>query len=653
MLHIDFETRSTVDLKVFGLDRYAHHPSTEILCMAYAFGDDEVQLWIRGEAFPVAVCTHVQSGGLVAAHNASFEYALWNEVGGERFGWPELRLEQLRCTMAMAYAMGLPGALHHLAPALNCTARKDNHGHRVMLQLCRPKEYAADGSPIWWENPDKYEALYRYCKQDVRTEREVMAKMLPLSPRERKLWVLDQEINLRGIPLDLPRIRKGIALAARAKQALDIKLSKLTGGAVTACTAVKQLTDYIRAKGIEVDGLAKGDILTLLDGPLPEKIREILLLRQSAAKSSTSKLDKMVATADSDGRLRYSFQYHGASTGRWAGRNVQLQNLPRPFLKQLEIEQALDAVDEGKDDWINLVFGDPLNVLSSCLRAMLCAPEGTEFLCADYANIEGRVIAWLAGEGWKLQAFRDFDAGVGPDIYIKTYAESFGVPIEKVTSDQRFIGKIEELALGYQGGVGAFQKMAKQYGLAIPDAEAERIKVAWRDAHPRIVKAWYGWERAAIAAVDDPGVVKTCLGMKFKTSGSFLFVLLPSGRRLCYPYPKAEDGETPWGTPARQLSVMTVDGASRKWGRTQMYGGKWAENFTQAIARDVLAEAMTRLDAAGFPIVLHVHDEIAALCKTDERGLREMESVMRQTPPWAVGLPLATVGWRGQRYRKG
>jgi len=527
------------------------------------------------------------------------------------------------------------------------------------MQMCRPKTE----SPLtWWDDYDKLVSLYAYCQQDVRTEQALHKRLLDLSPAEQKLWILDHRINQRGIYIDQLSVTKAIEVVKLEADRLNDELNKATEGAVGFATEVATLTKWIQGQGVPIDGLAKADVIEALKiEEMPDPVRRALEIRQEAGKTSTAKLRTILNILSSDGRARDLLQYHAAGTGRWGGRKLQPQNMPRPSISHEMVEEILDLFPKKSAlelvELINFLYGPPMSIVSDCLRGMICAAPGHVLMAADFANIEGRVLAWLAGEQWKLDAFAAYDRGEGPDIYKLGYARSFRIPVEEVTKDQRFIGKVQELALGYQGGVGAFQTMARGYKLTISDAAAEEIKVAWREAHPKIVHYWHYLEDLASMAVKAPGVTFTtglvANPVIFLVKGSFLFCKLPSGRVLTYPYPKLKPIMTPWGEEKEQIHYMSVDGKTRKWQETHTYGGKLAENVTQAVSRDILAEAMTRVDAQGYPIVMHVHDEIVVEVEESRRwDLSLFEAYVKQTPAWAVGLPIAVEGWRNKRYRK-
>lgn len=346
VLHGDFETRSACDLKTAGADVYARHPSTEILCFGFKFDDEPTELIKKGEPLPQRVTTHIQSGGTFIAHNAPFELAIWNHTCVPKYGWPSLSVEQTFCTMAMAYSMALPGSLEKAAAATGIDQQKDMAGSRIMLQLAQPREILPWGEIVWWEDPVKFERLYEYCKQDILVEAELYKRLLKLSDSERKIWLLDQKINQRGIQIDIKAANAAIEMVELEKKRFDMEIQKVTDNYVPTCNATKCLTDWIRFQGVSVDGVAKSDVIDLLANEnLPEKVRKALLLRQEAAKSSTAKLKSMLSRADETGRVRGIFQYHGAGTGRWAGRGIQPQNFPRNVISQKEIEDVFEILE--------------------------------------------------------------------------------------------------------------------------------------------------------------------------------------------------------------------------------------------------------------------------------------------------------------------
>lgn len=650
---IDFETRSACDLRKAGAYRYAMDPSTEVICLSYRVGDGPVRRWRPGEPQP-------ELDGTILAHNAGFERAIWNHT----LGWPRLDPEAMDCTMARGLAVGLPGSLEMLGAALGAPIQKDKDGHRLMLRLCKPRRIHDDGRIEWWEDLAEIDRLHAYCDTDVRAECAVDARLPVLPGRERALWILDQRINDRGFALDVPRVRLALAAVDEAKRRADRRIWRLTNGAVSTCSQTAKIVAWIAARGVPCASVAKGEIdeilLTadILDDPLVE---EVVNLRRAAAKSSTAKFKAMLDAVCPDGRIRGSLAYHGAHTGRWAGRLVQPQNFPRVD-DPGAVEAALallgrpDAVDA-----IEAVVGPALETLSKCLRAMIISPPGKKLISGDFASIEGRINAWFAGEDWKLRAFSEYDQGVGPDLYRLAYGRSFGLDPAAVDGAGRQIGKVMELALGYQGGVGAFQTMAAVYGVRVSDGRADQIKRAWRDANPSITRSWRDLQDAAIEAVSAPGCVVPVLGdkVRYVADRKFLYCKLPSGRVIHYASPSVAwkthvmtiDGERV-EFRSRGVTYHGVDSVTKKWGPIDLYGGAQCDHIVQGTARDLLVEAMFRVEAAGYPIVLTVHDEI--LCEADEGfgGVDEFEALMSQLPPWLAGLPVATKAWEDMRYVK-
>jgi DNA polymerase len=647
-INIDFETRSDIDLSKCGLSVYVNSPHTDILCMAYKIDGGPTQIWKRGEPFPKNI--DMSSSFSLKAQNAPFEFAVWNTIGVKKYGFPPLPLENVYCTMVMAFTHGLPGSLEKMAPALGIEKQKDMAGSRVMLQLSKPRKINEDGTYVWYEesdSPEKFETLYAYCIQDVEVEYECEQRMRPLSAAEREIWLLDQKINNRGIQIDVESVKKAIDVVYEDKARLDKEIQEISNGKIASANATAQIKEYITERGIDIEGVTKGDVVDLLKDPsLPDDVRTILEIRQAGAKSSTAKLRAMLLRADKDGRVRNVHQYHGAGTGRWSGRGIQTQNLPRPQLKQEQIEGVIANLHKGPE-YIDMFYGPPTACVSDCLRSFITAAPGKDLLVVDFAAIEARVLAWLAGQESILEVFRTHGK-----IYEAQAGGIYNVKMEDVTKDQRQIGKVAILALGYQGGVGAFQSMAENYGVKVSDARADEIKVAWRKANPQTVQYWYDLDNAAIQAVLNPGT-KFYAGhierqVIFLVSGSFLMCRLPSGRILYYPYPKLELNK--FGRES--VTYMGENPKTKKWERLSFYGGLAAENITQAVSRDLLAEAMLRLERKCYEVVMHVHDEI--VCEVDEKfgTLNYMINIVCELPVWAKGLPIASEGFRTKRYRK-
>lgn len=695
--HIDFETRSTVDLKKTGVHKYAEHKDTGVWCMAYAIEEEPVKLWHPDLPAPKDLFEYMADGGLVMAHNAAFELVIWNILMRERFDWPTLPIKQVRCTMAMAMAMSLPGALANAAAAVNLDIGKDMEGKRLMMQMAKPRKVNPDGSIMWWDDITKKKRLFDYCRQDVEVERKLEKRLLTLPPSEQEMWELDQTINGRGVNIDLIAVDRALELVDSEKIRLDSAMHKITKGELNTCNQVSALVSWCneRVDPIEpVPSLAKADVAEVLSRPdLPPEVRRALELRAEAAKASTAKLKAMVESASDDGQARGLFQYHGANTGRWAGRRIQLQNMPRPDFEQDVLESFIDCILAGTDrDELEFIFGPLMNIISSALRGMIKARDGEDFIAADLNAIEARVLAWLAGEEETLRLFSG-----GGDVYCTQAEGIYLYPVNKKDNpDERKVGKVAILALGYQGGIAAFYQMARGYDVdftpiwpaikdSVNDEELEKaqkaaheyrsrggpllleqamacdvIKQRWRAANVNVVQYWRNLDDAAKTAVMNPGQTFTAGApgreVKFRMAGSFLFCQLPSKRCLCYPYPNIVEEAAPWSTKEKPATVfkLVYKGADDqgRWGDVDTYGGKLAENITQAVARDVLAEGIKKCESKGYPIVMHVHDEIVAQVKKGFGSVEEVEKLIATVPHWAKGLPLSAEGWRGERYRK-
>jgi DNA polymerase len=630
-LHIDFETCSAADLTACGVHKYAQHLTTMVHMMAYQFEGGPRKIWFMWGDFPQEVLEHVLAGGTVVAHNAAFERVLWNVVlmrqvrpGG--LPLPRLTIKQMDCTMARAAALGLPGGLDYVAEVMEVENRKDAVGKKLMLKYCQPKakHQLADGTATyeWWhDGPQADEDMRRegeYCLQDVATEADIDRVLLPLSARERRVWELDQEINDRGIQLDLKLVEAAIGVVEVAGARLHTRMAELTGNAVENCDQVQKLVAWINSRGIPCTSIAKGvqdELLIAAEGIDDKAVIEAIDLRRQCGKGTpTSKFLSMVECACEDDKARGQLNYHGATTGRWTGRLIQFQNLPGVDEERdganVAAALAVLACDwmtaEAKADAIAFVCGSILPVLSRCLRAMVVASPGCRFVGGDLSNIEGCVAAWLVDEDWKVEAYREYQAGRGDDLYKIAYSRAFGVAVEKVSKAQRQVGKVQELSCSYQGSVGAFVGMCRNYGVkpdtmvpairgaatdeawAAANAAMKRpgtrrfnlsedtwtaLKVAitlWRDSHPAMVPAWYELQDSAIRAVENtdefdehgnltrPAEVVWCLNNRiaYVHTRQVLWCLLPSGRTLAYHKPRIKgyfeyqvidaDGRTTW-----------------------------------------------------------------------------------------------------------
>jgi DNA polymerase bacteriophage-type len=702
-IHLDIESRSVIDLRKAGVYVYAESPTTDIWCLAYSVDNGPIQVCTPTDAPNVNLFTlAIEKGFTFHAWNANFERIMWREILTKRYGWPEPKLEQWRCTMAAALAMGFPASLERVAPAVGLDITKDAKGQGLMKRMMRPRsthmasmtelgEYQTTESYVWWDEPEKIARLTEYCAQDVEVERQVHARLCPLTEEEQKLWFLDQTINDRGLYIDEQLCHAAKKIVETAQTRLNANMIVTTEGLVQTCSNIGQLSAFLAENGIEADSLRKDKVAALLlRRDIPDAVRDALELRQDAAKAAFRKLDSALAGRSVDGRAKGLFFFNGATTGRWAGRRVQPQNLQRPAAG-VDVNQLIDDILTADFDLIEMLYDAPLAAIGNAIRGIVRAAPGNQLIAADFNSIEARVLAWLAGEQWKLQAFAEYDAGTGPDLYKVAYGRSFGIDPSSVRSDQRQIGKVQELALGYQGGVGAFGSMARLYGVDLghiyntlcrTESEpaqraaeayekrgkgqglgrgawivAEIVKQGWRKAHPNVVKFWADLEEAALQALNNPGEKVPCGKLCFLKSGSFMWLRLPSGRPLCYPYPRLSEKELPWldraGKPATKLTFTYKTEVNRQWVDSYAYGGLWAENVTQATARDLLAEAMKRLEHNGCAIVSHAHDEVVAETTTDaivdvDRFCRTMS----EQPAWATGLPITAAGWSGLRYRK-
>jgi DNA polymerase len=664
---------------------HAYAADAEILLVAYAWDDEPVQVDDVTIAAPRLSLRDALADPdvRVVIHNSHFDRTVIRHAWGI-----DIPTSRIHDTMVQALSHGLPGSLGMLCEILGLPTdkAKDKDGKRLIQLFTKPlgknrilRRATRETHPAEWE---RFKA---YAASDIEAMREVMRlmPMVNMTPTETALWQLDQTINDRGVAIDMELVDAAINAVAKAQHELTERATQLTEGQVANTTQGAALRLHIlEYYGVNMPDLQMATVTKALAMDIDPALRELLTVRLQASSTSTAKYKVLRKGISADGRLRGLLQFNGAArTGRWAGRLFQPQNLPRPTLKQDQIDLGIAAMKFG---CAHLIVDDVMELASSAIRSCIVAPPGKKLVVADLSNIEGRDQAWLANEEWKLKAFRDFDEGNGPDLYKLAYSKSFGVAPDKVNKDQRQVGKVQELALGYEGGVGAFATFAGAYGIDLEDLAVkvleladeelvaradyylERVikekkpryglsddafvacdvlKRAWRVAHPNISGYWGRLKNAVTQALFTRGQTYTTLGLKIKAAKSWLLITLPSGRSLCYPSPKVmEDGS---------ITYMGVDQFTRKWTRIHTHGGKLFENLCQAIARDVMAANMPLIEAAGYQIVLTVHDEIIAEAPdSPEYNVDHMAALLATPPSWAQDMPLAAAGFETYRYRK-
>ena len=653
----DFETTSRGSLPQIGAHKYARLPSTRILCFAYAIEEDEPVLWFPTfqpppeDLIEAAFAPDLE----FRAWNAAFEFNIWNAIA-VRHGLPPLPIERFHCTMAQALAWGVPPRLEQAAIALRTNSEKDKEGAKLMRKMMRPRPHK-DGSITWWDQ-DEPELLWRlgeYCAQDVRAERAIGRRLRPMPTDERRLWVLDQHMNNRGLKVDADAVRKMQMVVDGELVRIGRALAGLTDGRITSPTQTARLLAYLKEQKVEIDSLDKRVIPLVLKDELDPRHRQILKLYGQGAKSSTAKLRSMMNYLDDDGRVRSLTQYGGAMrTLRWAGRGPQIQNYPRPS-KEIDARVAIEHIVWGVDaETIDFVHGNPMDVVSQCLRGAYLPAAGHAFAVCDYSGIEARVVAWLAGQEDALDVFR-----TGADIYRKAAND--------VGSTNRDLGKLLVLSCGFGAGPRRVAIIAQNppYFIELSKEEAIKNVYGWRDANHQIRSLWYEVDdiiRMVLTRhVDDRWIWTSARKVAFRMatderlSGSLL-MRLPSGRKIVYRNASIDeiindpDGAA-WAEP-----VIRYDGLdwTKKWTRIRSWGGKFVENMTQAVARDLLAGAVLQLDDDDDDLLTTIHDEIIAeplQARADAR-LKEMKAVMSEAPSWAYGLPLKAEGSVMGRYGK-
>lgn len=692
ILWFDCETFSECDLKSAGTHVYAAHESTEITVAQWAVDDGEPKVLDctqNGRGIQGASALQrllLDPTVTVIAHNSMFDRTLLRHCWGI-----DVPVERWQDTMIQAMAHGLPGSLDKIGQIVGLEAdlAKDKRGRELIMLFCKPRPKNSTLRRATREtHPEQWAEFLEYSRQDIVAMRAISQRLPSWNYRtghpELALWHLDQQINDRGVAVDTALSEAAIEAVALEQKRLKAQTVSITDGLVTNPSQRDNLLAFICAEyGVDLPDMKADTLRRRVEDPdLPEGVRLLLSIRLEATKTSTAKYKALVNATSADGRLRNTLQFAGAQrTARWAGRIFQPQNMPRPDMKQPDIDEGIEALKAGCAE---LFFPNVMRLTANTVRGCIVAPSGKKLTIADLSNIEGRGLAYLAGERWKLKAFAAFDAGTGEDLYKVAYGRSFNIDPKEATGQKRQIGKVMELGLGFGGGVAAFLTFAAVYQMdleqlaeavfatasaqALQDAKGmwqwaqkkkrtlglpervyvacEVLKKAWRDAHASTEALWKAADESVKAAISNPGVTFP-IGehLRARRDGAWLRIRLPSGRYLCYIHPAVGDDG--------QITYFGVNQYTRQWGRIKTYGGKLVENATQAFARDVLAYNMPAIEAAGYEIVLSVHDEL--LTETPDSPAFNADvlgRMMATAPDWAPGIPLAAAGFETYRYRK-
>ena len=655
-LSIDLETYSSVPIAKAGAQKYIQSPDFEILLFAYSLDGGDVQIidLAQGELLPQWLASALSDPQYIKhAYNASFEWGCLSKFMGT------LPIDQWRCTMFHGLYCGYTAGLDATGKALGLPADKQklSTGKALIRYFCVPcaptKTNGGRTRNYPRHDPAKWALFKEYCIGDVTTEMEILHRLenFPVPPELEKQWQTDVLINARGVAVDMDMVRGALWIGETTRDQLTEEAVTLSG--LDNPNSVKQLMQWLEEElDEELTDLRKDTVSRLLNGNLSnDTARRMLEIRQELGKTSTKKYNAIEAAVCTDGRVRGLLQFYGANrTGRWAGRLVQVQNLPRTYVEPLPL--ARDLVKRRETASLRALFGSVPDTLSQLIRTSFVAQPGNALVDADFSAIEARVISWLAGESWRLDVFRTHGK-----IYEASASQMFGIPLERIKKGNpeyalRQKGKVAELALGYQGSTGALIKMGA-LDMGLTEAELPDIVNRWRDANKRIRDLWYSMEAAAVQVIQtgQPVGLRSLVLAREMDAGNnldFLTIRLPSGRKLYYAHPSL--GQNQWGKPS--ITYMGMDQTTKKWKLIETYGGKLVENCVQAIARDCLAEAIERLEAANYPVVFHVHDEVVVECTAERASLDDIAAIMGQPVSWAPDLPLGADGWVGAFYKK-
>lgn len=656
---LDLETASACDLSKTGVAAYAEHESTH--CYVAVFEADDWDIVWRHDAdgfdaLPDFLVDYLSGGGIVECWNVSFERSIWESLLVPRYGWPKLEPWQWRDAQAAATAVNIPSKLEGASALFKLEEGKDMEGAKLMREMTQTERIGGE-----WFRPKatarNLDRLTDYCRVDASVTRHIGRRIPRMPLSEVQVWLADQEVNHRGMHIDQELHAAMLDVAHTVQASLAGHVKDVSGGELENATGTPRLKTWLIKQGVDLptkDGkvtLSKSAVSELLQQELPVQVRDVLQNRKAASSAAfvIGKLNAVGRSLSSDGRLRHTLQYSAAHTGRWASYGLQVHNLPKGKLNRSQAQLARQAILARDVEALSMFAGDPFAAMSALLRSLISAPPGHDLIGADYSAIEARVLPWIAGDEAKLDLFRD-----GVDIYVKAAAD--------VGSDKRQLGKVCELALGYGMGVATFAATAKAWGVELGLKEARRVQTKWREANPCVVELWAAVETAAVKAIRDPGETYSAGKCMFRMSGASLTVQLPGGRKLWYHgacVRRAErtvdlvnaKGELESKTfECREIVFRSVDRNKRDMRTETTYSGKLVENLCQAIARDILAAALVRLQTTCYNVVVHVHDSAVAEVPEGEGDVEEFNSIVAYAPDWADGLPLAVDGYRSKHF---
>ena len=650
-LSLDFETYSEAKLKETGMHKYIWHPSFEIICLAWSIDYEDPILWLPTSPIPERLVRAFNNPEcLIYAFNAGFEREVIKRCYRQMGLTAPPSVKRYRDTMALSCSYSYPGGLDKATEAMQVPHLKDKRGKYLINKLCKPKKWSRSTPFTRWTPdlaPQDFEDFYNYCLQDVRAEQDVL-RYLPrqeLIPFEQQVWQHTMVQNDRGIHIDYPLVEKILEALSIWKTELVKELSEFTKGEITTGGQVARMKAYCARHGVTVKSFGADILVKMLEDPaISDNVKQIMRFRQLLSKTSTAKFEKMVTAGCWDLTVKGNLYYWGAITGRYGGRGLQIQNLPRR--KEKDPLFLIQAFMNGYQDVVEHFGNNLMEQASKLVRACLIAPPGKKLIVSDYSSIENRVLHWCAGD---TRTLKEFEADL--DQYKTFAADKFHVEYDDVTDHQRFHGKVAILGLGFQMGGGTYHATCQGYGLDIDKAGANETVQFYRNKYKLVTKLWFKLYAAAQYTVET-GRQTQYLKAKFAVIDDHLFMKLPSGRCLCYPKPRMIDATMPWGEVKPVISFMGVNPYSKKWQRLQITPGRLTENLVQAAARDILVIGAMNVEKAGYPVIGSVHDEVMAHCDENKTDMTDFDAHMCRMPAWADGLPLKAVGYISDRYKK-